>query len=193
MINNKLIEHMLLEQESKKIKFHELFIGILEIKIQKNTVAPYHYVRIQSSKEDIDSKNDILIVGGEDHLTGNITNDKDIQQKYTYLESWTKNRFPIEDIEFRWSGQVLEPKDGIAFIGHNPGDEEKKNVFIATGDSGNGITHGTIARIILTDLILGKNNSWVSLYNPSRVPREKTNNSHSSKNKKKEENNNNKN
>ena len=34
MINN-LIEHMLLEQESKKIKFHELFIGILEIKIQK--------------------------------------------------------------------------------------------------------------------------------------------------------------
>jgi hypothetical protein len=50
----------------------------------------------------------------------------------------------------------LEPKEGITFIGHNPGDEEKKNVFIATGDSGNGITHGTIAGIILTDLILGK-------------------------------------
>ena len=155
----------------------------------ENTVAPYHYVRIQSNKEDIDSKNDILIVGGEDHLTGNITNDKDIQQKYTNLESWTKNRFPIEDIEFRWSGQVLEPKDGIAFIGHNPGDEEKKNIFIATGDSGNGITHGTIAGIILTDLILGKTNPWVSLYNPSRIPTEKSDNSKSSE--KEEENNNN--
>ena len=157
----------------------------------ENTVAPYHYVRIQSNKEDIDSKNDILIVGGEDHVTGNITNHKDIQEKYTNLESWTKNRFPIEDIEFRWSGQVLEPKDGIAFIGYNPGDEEKKNVFIATGDSGNGITHGTIAGIILTDMILGKTNPWVSLYNPSRIPREKSDNSKSSE--KKEENNNNNN
>ena len=85
----------------------------------------------------------------------------------------------------------MEPKDGIAFIGYNPGNEEKKNIFIATGDSGNGITHGTIAGIILTDLIIDKTNPWVSLYNPSRVPREKSNNSQDSKNiKKKEENNN---
>lgn len=159
----------------------------------ENAVTPYHYVRIQHNREN-NSKYDILIVGGEDHLTGNIMNDRDLQQRYTNLESWTRNRLPIEDIEFQWSGQVLEPKDGIAFIGYNPGDEEKKkNIFITTGDSGNGITHGTIAGIILTDLILGKNNPWVSLYNPSRVPREKSNNSQSSENKKKEkENNNNK-
>jgi glycine/D-amino acid oxidase-like deaminating enzyme/nitrite reductase/ring-hydroxylating ferredoxin subunit len=156
----------------------------------ENTVAPYHYVRTQRNGED-DSKYDLLIVGGEDHLTGNITDDRDLQQRYTNLESWTRNRFPIEDIEFRWSGQVLEPKDGIAFIGHNPSDEEKKNVFIATGDSGNGITHGTIAGIILTDLILGKTNPWVSLYNPSRAPREKLNNSQGSENKKKDGNTNN--
>ena len=159
----------------------------------ENTVAPYHYVRIQRNREN-NSKYDILIVG-EDHLTGNIMNGRDLQQRYTNLESWTRNRFPIEDIEFQGSGQVLEPKDGIAFIGYNPGNEGKKNVFIATGDSGNGITHGTIAGIILTDLILGKNNPWVSLYNPSRVPREKSNNSQSSKNKdkkKEKENNNNK-
>ena len=156
----------------------------------ENTVAPYHYVRIQRNGED-DSKYDLLIVGGEDHLTGNITDDKDLQQRYTNLESWTRNRFPIEDIEFRWSGQVLEPKDGIAFIGHNPSDDEKKNVFIATGDSGNGITHGTIAGIILTDLILGKTNPWVPLYNPSRVPREKLNNSQGFENKNKDENTNN--
>jgi glycine/D-amino acid oxidase-like deaminating enzyme/nitrite reductase/ring-hydroxylating ferredoxin subunit len=160
----------------------------------ENAVAPYHYVRIQRNSEN-NSDDDILIVGGEDHLTGNIMNDRDVQQRYINLESWTRNRFPIENIEFQWSGQVLEPKDGIAFIGHNPGDEEeKKNVFIATGDSGNGITHGTIAGIILTDLILGKNSPWVSLYNPSRVPKEKSNNSQSleNKNKKQEENDNNK-
>jgi glycine/D-amino acid oxidase-like deaminating enzyme len=153
----------------------------------ENTVAPYHYVRIQ--RRENNSKYDLLIVGGEDHLTGSITDDKDIEQRYTSLELWTKSRFPIEEIEFRWSGQVLEPKDGIAFIGQNPGDE--KNVYIATGDSGNGITHGTIAGIILSDLILGINNPWALLYNPSRIPKEKSALSQDSENVKKEDNNNN--
>jgi nitrite reductase/ring-hydroxylating ferredoxin subunit len=46
---------------------------------------------------------------------------------------------------------------------------DAKNVFIATGDSGNGMTHGTIAGLLLTDLILGRKNSWESIYDPSRV------------------------
>ena len=60
----------------------------------------------------------------------------------------------------------MEPIDGLAFIGKNPLDHD--NVFIATGDSGNGMTHGTIAGIILTDLILGRPNVWARLYDPSR-------------------------
>jgi glycine/D-amino acid oxidase-like deaminating enzyme len=56
--------------------------------------------------------------------------------------------------------------DGMAFIGPNPGED--KNVYIATGDSGNGITHGTIAGIVLSDLIQGKENRWANLYSPNR-------------------------
>jgi len=62
---------------------------------------------------------------------------------------------------------VMEPVDGLAFIGRNPLDA--KNVFIATGDSGNGMTHGTIAGILLTDLIMGRKNSWEAIYDPSRI------------------------
>ena len=58
-------------------------------------------------------------------------------------------------IQYRWSGQVMEPQDSMAFIGHNPGDKSN-NFYIVTGDSGNGITHGTVAGILLTDLIIGK-------------------------------------
>jgi glycine/D-amino acid oxidase-like deaminating enzyme len=137
----------------------------------ENLVAPYHYVRIQ--KLDNDSTYDLLIVGGEDHQTGNFSSDDDIETRFYRLESWTKERFPIEEIEYQWSGQVMEPQDSIAFIGHNPGDD-KNNIYIATGDSGNGITHGTIAGILLKDLILGKNNPWTSLYNPSRKPHKKS-------------------
>jgi Rieske Fe-S protein len=37
------------------------------------------------------------------------------------------------------------------------------------------MTHCTVAGMILTDLILGKNNPWVSLYDPLREPRKKPN------------------
>jgi Rieske Fe-S protein len=60
----------------------------------------------------------------------------------------------------------MEPVDGLAFIGRNPLD--KKSVFIATGDSGNGMTHGTIAGVLLTDLIQGRENEWTEIYDPSR-------------------------
>jgi Rieske Fe-S protein len=60
----------------------------------------------------------------------------------------------------------METIDGLAFIGRNPLDHP--NVFIVTGDSGMGITHGTIAGILLTDLILGRENPWAALYDPSR-------------------------
>jgi Rieske Fe-S protein len=60
----------------------------------------------------------------------------------------------------------MEPVDGLAFIGRNPLDSD--NVYIATGDSGHGMTHGTIAGILLTDLILGRENKWAELYDPSR-------------------------
>jgi Rieske Fe-S protein len=69
-------------------------------------------------------------------------------------------------VSFRWSGQVLEPADGLAFIGRNPMD--KDNVYVATGDAGTGITHGTIAGWLLTDLIVGRANAWTDLYEPSR-------------------------
>ena len=71
-----------------------------------------------------------------------------------------------QEVAFRWSGQVMEPVDSLAFIGRNPGDDE--NVFIVTGDSGNGITHGTIAGLLLTDLICGRANPWSEIYDPSR-------------------------
>ena len=60
----------------------------------------------------------------------------------------------------------METVDGLAFIGRNPGDAD--NVFIATGDSGMGMTHGTIAGLLLTDLVLGRENRWAALYDPSR-------------------------
>jgi Rieske Fe-S protein len=72
----------------------------------------------------------------------------------------------IESVRFRWCGQVMESVDGLGFIGRNPLDSP--NIYIATGDSGNGMTQGTLAGMILTDLIAGRENDWSDLYDPSR-------------------------
>jgi Rieske Fe-S protein len=61
----------------------------------------------------------------------------------------------------------MEPHDGMAFIGRNPMD--KSNVFVVTGDSGNGITHGAVASMLLSDLIQGRSNPWQDLYDPGRI------------------------
>lgn len=125
-----------------------------------DTGDPYHYVRLQS-----EDGYDVLIVGGEDHKTGQAN---DGNERFARLEQWTRERFPkMTEVEFRWSGQVMEPVDGLAFIGRNPLDDD--NVYIATGDSGQGMTHGTIAGILLTDLIQGRENKWEDLYSPSRI------------------------
>jgi len=126
-----------------------------------DTPDPYHYVRVATGPDG----SDVLIVGGEDHKTGQ---EEDSDEPFERLESWTRERFPVNGIRsFSWSGQIIEPVDSLAFIGRNPGDAD--NVFIATGDSGNGMTHGTIAGMLLTDLILGKSNPWQALYDPARV------------------------
>lgn len=132
-----------------------------------DTLKAYHYVRIQPMPAAHGhAAYDLLIVGGEDHKSGQAD---DTRQRHARLESWAETRFPMmEDVEFTWAGQCMETVDGLAFIGRNPLDKE--NVFIATGDSGMGLTHGTIAGMLLCDMILGKENPWETLYNPSRKP-----------------------
>lgn len=125
-----------------------------------DTDDPYIYVRTAP----LDDDSDLLIVGGEDHKTGQ---RDDAADRFRRLEDWTRRRYPkVESIDYEWSGQVMEPADGFAMIGPNPDGAE--NVYLATADSGQGMTHGTIAGILLADLAQGKENPWAELYDPKR-------------------------
>jgi glycine/D-amino acid oxidase-like deaminating enzyme/nitrite reductase/ring-hydroxylating ferredoxin subunit len=125
-----------------------------------DTGDPYHYVRLAEDGSGATR----LVVGGEDHKTGECD---DAGQRFDRLERWTRERFPLAGaVELRWSGQVLEPFDALAYIGKNPGGPG--NVFIATGDSGHGLTHGAIAGMLIRDLVIGADNPWAQLYDPGR-------------------------
>lgn len=125
-----------------------------------DTLDPYHYVRMQTQSDE----SQVLIVGGEDHKVGQDTHPED---RFIRLETWARRYFPqAGSVLHAWSGQIIEPVDGLAYIGRNPGSAGP--VFIATGDSGNGMTHGTIAGLLIRDLILERDNPWTELYDPAR-------------------------
>lgn len=132
---------------------------------------PYHYVRL----EEFNEQYDMLISGGEDHRTGQAdTEHIKEEDRYTKLEEWTRKHFPsMEKIEFKWSGQVVEPVDSLAYIGKNPGND---NIYIITGTSGNGMTHGTLGGMIIKDIITGKENPWIEMYSPARITLKTTGN-----------------
>jgi len=132
--------------------------GALEPALYWDTESPYHYARVQPGQAEFD----YLIVGGEDHKTGQ---KNDAEERYAHLERWMRERFPAGLTEFRWSGQIMETVDGLAYIGR-----QSQDLYLATGDSGHGMTHGTLAGMILRDLILGRENPWAPLYNPTRLP-----------------------
>jgi glycine/D-amino acid oxidase-like deaminating enzyme/nitrite reductase/ring-hydroxylating ferredoxin subunit len=126
-----------------------------------DTGDPYHYVRVAGGRE---AGTEVLIVGGGDHKTGQ---EDDAVERFDSLQAWTRERFPMAgETRYRWSGQVLEPADAMAFIGRQPGAE---NLYVITGDSGQGMTHGTLGGILVADLIAGRENPWAELYDPSRA------------------------
>jgi glycine/D-amino acid oxidase-like deaminating enzyme/nitrite reductase/ring-hydroxylating ferredoxin subunit len=128
-----------------------------------DTGWPYHYIRVDSVT---DPNFDILLVGGEDHVVGQLPEGA---APFLRLEQWARERFKIiVEVPYRWSGQTQEPVDALAYIGRAPID--KLHVYVATGDSGMGLTHGTIAGILLTDLIQSRPNPWAKIYDPSRKP-----------------------
>jgi glycine/D-amino acid oxidase-like deaminating enzyme/nitrite reductase/ring-hydroxylating ferredoxin subunit len=124
-----------------------------------DTLEKYHYVRLHPSAETASA----LIVGGADHKSGE-ADDADV--RFEALEAWTRNLVPDLGKEtHRWSGQVMETLDFMSFTGRNPGNNR---TYIHTGDSGQGITHGVVASLILSGLITTGRARWADIYDPSR-------------------------
>lgn len=131
-----------------------------------DTADPYHYVRLQTIESADGGVHDILLVGGEDHKAGQAD---DGARRFAALAAWARERFPgLGEVAYRWSGMVFETLDGLAYIGPDPAGHD--HVFVATGDSGMGITHGTLAGMILRDQVLGVQSPWAELYDPRRRP-----------------------
>lgn len=119
---------------------------------------PYHYARLLKT-----AANDQLLVGGEDHKVGHPPRSRD---PFGALHAFAKRHFGVDgDPEYLWSGQILEPIDGLPFIGATPG---KRTEYVATGFGGDGLTCGTLAAHMISERILGRSTGLDEALAPSR-------------------------
>ncbi len=106
----------------------------------------------------------VLIIGGEGHKVGQ---DSDTRRRYAALEEWSRKRFEVHSIDYRWSAQDYMPVDDVPYIGRlTPGFDR---IYVATGFKKWGMTTGMFAGMIISDAILGRDNPWSSLFDAARV------------------------
>jgi glycine/D-amino acid oxidase-like deaminating enzyme/nitrite reductase/ring-hydroxylating ferredoxin subunit len=123
-----------------------------------DTEDPYHYVRRVRHGGD-----DLLLIGGEDHRTGK---EPHPEARFSALESYARRHFDLGAVAARWSGEYFEPADGLPYIGRLGGTD---HVLVGTGFSGTGLTFGTVAALLLSDLVQKHTNPWEELFLPTRV------------------------
>ena len=122
------------------------------------------YISVDEPMRSIRSAADRwIIVGGEGHKVGQ---DPDTTRRYQALESWSGERFAPARVGHRWSAQDYVSADHLPFIGRlSPGSER---VYVGTGYGKWGMTNGTVAAIILADLIQGRDNEWAATFDSTR-------------------------
>ena len=107
---------------------------------------------------------ELLLVGGEGHKVGQ---EPDTEDRYAALRRWMREHFDVGPVQWRWSTQDPITDDHVPYIGRL--HRGAKNVYVATGFAKWGMAHSTVAAMILSDTIAGRENPWADLYDPARV------------------------
>lgn len=139
------------------------------IAVQLNGSTPEHmYLGIDTPTRSVRShregETEYVIIGGEGHKVGQ---DPDTTDRYEALESWAREHFDVRSVAWRWSAQDYMPVDDVPYIG--PITSGSKNILVATGFKKWGMTTGTVAGRMLTDMIMGVESPWSELFDSTRT------------------------
>jgi glycine/D-amino acid oxidase-like deaminating enzyme/nitrite reductase/ring-hydroxylating ferredoxin subunit len=104
-----------------------------------------------------------VLVGGEGHRASEAGDEG----RYGRLAAFARDKLGVREIAYRWSTQDSMPVDGLPYVGLMSADA--KHVYVITGLRKWGLTNGTAAALILTDIITGRENPWAATFNSNRV------------------------
>jgi Rieske Fe-S protein len=124
-----------------------------------NTNQPTRSIRTAYDDDGL-----LLLLGGEGHKPGD---EPDTEARYRALEEFGRRHWQTESLPYRWSTQDYCPVDGVPYIGRLT--RRSDHIFVATGFKKWGMTNGTAAAMILSDLIVGRGNAWAELFDAKRL------------------------
>jgi glycine/D-amino acid oxidase-like deaminating enzyme/nitrite reductase/ring-hydroxylating ferredoxin subunit len=104
-----------------------------------------------------------LLIGGENHKTGR---GESMDVHYQKLIDFAREQFGEEKIKAHWSAQDFTTLDQVPYIGRLANNNPR--VLVAAGFHKWGMTTGTLAAQLLTDLVLERANPYVELFSPAR-------------------------
>jgi glycine/D-amino acid oxidase-like deaminating enzyme/nitrite reductase/ring-hydroxylating ferredoxin subunit len=122
------------------------------------------YISAGSPTRSVRSWGKYVVVGGEGHETGS----RDAAPaRFERLEQFARDHWGVREVPYRWSAQDPQPYDHLPVIGpYLPGADR---VLVASGFMKWGLSSGTFAAIVLSDLIAGRDNAWAERFSPNRV------------------------
>lgn len=101
-----------------------------------------------------------LLIGGGDHRTGKKGGN------WAQLREFADRYYPDLKEEYYWAAQDCMTLDEIPYIGRY--SKNMPGCYVATGFNKWGMTSAMISAMILTDMILEKENEYTDVFNPSR-------------------------
>jgi glycine/D-amino acid oxidase-like deaminating enzyme len=109
-------------------------------------------------------KDRLLLIGGESHIPGTRLNTA---RRFQRLANYAEKNFGITSIEYKWSHRDYLGYDDMPLIGKLY--PWSKHTYTATAFMKWGLTNGTMAATILSDLIQSKTNPLSITFNPHRI------------------------
>lgn len=123
--------------------------------------SPHHAMSTHS--EGTSMAIDTLAVAGSHHKTGQ---DKNTLHNFAALEEYIRSHFKVEKIAYRWSAQHYQAADKLPYIGF--ASHSSKHIYMATGFFADGLVYGALSALILSDMIVGRENQWQSAFDSNR-------------------------
>ena len=124
-----------------------------------NTEQPTHSVRTARWDDEI-----WLVAVGGSFKPGHGDEARRMLQD---LEDFLRREFGVGSIDYSWTNEDYESMDGLPFVGR--ASSSAKHLYVATGFNAWGITNGTAAGMIISDLITGRSNPWAAAFDATRI------------------------
>jgi glycine/D-amino acid oxidase-like deaminating enzyme/nitrite reductase/ring-hydroxylating ferredoxin subunit len=104
-----------------------------------------------------------LVIAGNGHETGA---KQDTAAAYRDLEEWARSTFDVEAVDYRWSSQDFTTPDQIPYVGRA---QLTSRTLVATGFAKWGLSNGTAAAMMLTDIVAERESPWLSAFDATRI------------------------